>query len=85
MPFFKKNVTGDACRPLPKMDAEETARYRHFRALLDHNRAALTLMADLEQTYYDNRPFTIQLVERKCNRLFTEVEGMVHSLSGMSG
>jgi pyruvate,water dikinase len=85
MPFFKKNATGDACRPLPKMDTEETARYRHFRALLDHNRAALTLMADLEQTYYNNRPFTIQGAERTCNLLFTEVDGLVHSLSGLSG
>ena len=85
MPFFKKNVTGDACRPLPKMDTEETTRYQHFRALLDHNRAALTLMADLEQTYYNNRPFTIQGAERTCNLLFTEVEGLVHSLSGLSG
>jgi pyruvate, water dikinase len=83
--FFKSQKTGDACRPLPSMDTEQTARYRHFRALLDHNRAALTLMADLEQTYYDNRPFTLQFVERKCDRLISEVDGMVHSLSGMSG
>jgi pyruvate, water dikinase len=85
MSLFKKTVTGDACRPLSSMDTEQTARYRHFRALLDHNRAALTLMADLEQIYYDNRPFTLQFVERKCDRLIDEVDGMVSSLSGMSG
>ncbi|MBI5550784.1 MAG: pyruvate, phosphate dikinase [Desulfobacterales bacterium] len=85
MPLFKKSIPGDACRPLPSMDGEQTARYQHFRALLEHNRTALTLMADLEQTYFDNRPFTIQGVERVCNQMLSEVEAMVHSLSGMSG
>ena len=85
MPLFKRPPAGDACRPLPGMDPEQIARYRHFRSLLDHNRAALTLMADLEKTYYDNRPFTLQLVERKCDQLFSEVEAMVQSLSGVSG
>ncbi|MBI5585506.1 MAG: hypothetical protein HY892_16990, partial [Deltaproteobacteria bacterium] len=83
--FFKRQNSGEACKPLPGMDAEQTAQYRHFRALLDRNRTALTLTADLEQTYYNNRPFTIQLVERKCDRLFTEVDGMVQSLKEMSG
>ena len=83
--FFKSRKSSESCRLLETMDAEQTARYRHFRALLDHNRAALNLMADLEQTYYDNRPFTIQLVERKSNQLLTEVAKMVRSLSGMSG
>lgn len=85
MSLFKKTVSGDACRALPGMDAEQTARYRHFRVLLDHNRVALNLMADLEQTYYNNRPFTLQLVERKFNQLLTEASEMVQSLSGMSG
>lgn len=85
MTLFKKTESTDACRPLPRMDAAQTARYRHFRALLDHNRTALTLMADLEQTYYNNLPFTIQGVERMNNLLLAEVDGMVHSLSGMSG
>ncbi|MBI4774720.1 MAG: pyruvate, phosphate dikinase [Deltaproteobacteria bacterium] len=83
--FFKSQKTGDACLPLPDMDPEQVGRYRHFRALLANNRAALTLMADLEQMYYDNRPFTIQFVERKRNQLFSEVDAMVQSLSGVSG
>lgn len=80
----KSKKRGDACRPLLAMDAEQTARYEHFRNLLDHNRAALSIMADLEQTYYDNRPFTPQMVERKCARLLSEVESMVQALSGLS-
>lgn len=85
MTFFKSRKEGNSCRPLPGTDPEQTIRYRHFRSLLDHNRTALSLMADLEQTYYDNRPFTMQMVERKCERLLSEVESMVQSLSGLSG
>lgn len=84
MVWFKTIKSGDACRPLLAMDPEQTARYKHFRDLLDHNRVALNLMADLEQTYYDNRPFTMQMVERKCARLLSEVESMVQALSGLS-
>jgi pyruvate, water dikinase len=84
MVWFKSIKSGDACRPLLAMDSEQTARYKHFRNLLDHNRAALSLMADLEQAYYDNRPFTPQMVERKCERLLSEVELMVQALSGLS-
>ncbi len=83
--IFNRQKTGDACYPLPTMDAGQAARYEHFRALLDHNRSALSLMADLEQTYYDNRPFTIQGVERVWNLLLVEVGGLIHSLSGLSG
>ena len=85
MPLFKKWKTGDACQLLPTLDAEQTARYRRFRRLLDHNRTALTLQADLEQIYYDNRPFVPQVVEKKSRQLLLEVDGMVHALSGMTG
>ena len=85
MPLFKKWKTGDACELLPILDAEQTARYRRFRRLLDHNRTALTLQADLEQIYYDNRPFIPQVVEKKSRQLLLEVDGMVHALSGMTG
>ncbi|WP_321493778.1 PEP/pyruvate-binding domain-containing protein [uncultured Desulfobacter sp.] len=82
--WFKSIQDGDACRPLFAMDPEQTARYNHFRALLDHNRVAINLMTDLEQTYYDNRPFTAQMVEHKCTGLLSEVQAMVQSLSGLS-
>lgn len=82
--WFKTIKSGYACRPLIAMDPEQTARYKHFRDLLDYNRVALNLMADLEQTYYDNRPFTMQKVERKCDRLLSEVELMVQAFSGLS-
>jgi pyruvate,water dikinase len=82
--FFKGKKTGDACPLLPTLDAEQTSRYRRFRRLLDHNRTALTLQADLEQIYYDNRPFVPQMVEKKCRQFLLEVEGMINALSGMT-
>lgn len=85
MPLFKKWRTGDTCQLLPTLDAEQTGRYRRFRRLLEHNRTALTLQADLEQIYYDNRPFVPQMVEKKSRQLLLEVDGMVHALSGMTG
>ncbi len=66
------------------MAAEQKLRYEHFRKLLNHNRTALTTMADLEQIYYNNRPFTLQFVERKIGMLLTEIDGLIASLSGMS-
>ena len=85
MPLFKKWKTGDASELRPTLNAEQTARYRRFRQLLDHNRTALTLQADLEQIYYDNRPFVPQMVEKKSRQMLLEVDGMAHALSGMTG
>ena len=72
MPLFKKWKTGDASELLPTLDAEQTARCRRFRRLLDHNRTVLTLQADLEQMCYDNRPFVPQVVEKKSRQLLLE-------------
>jgi pyruvate, water dikinase len=84
MPFLKMFQSGNDCKPLPTMDIGQKSRYEHFKKLLRHNRAALTTMADLEQIYYNNKPFTLQLVERKIGVLLTETEGLITSLLGMS-
>ena len=80
MAWFSRWKSADACRLLPTLDAVQTTRYRRFRRLLDHNRTALTLQADLEQVYYDNLPFTAQMVARKGSQLLSEVDGMVNAL-----
>ena len=84
MAWFSRWKSADACRLLPTLDAVQTTRYRRFRRLLDHNRTALTLQADLEQVYYDNLPFTFQMVARKGSQLLVEVDGMVQALAGMT-
>lgn len=75
---------GEACSPLPAMDAGQKARYGHFRRLLGHNRSAMQALADLEQLYYGNRPFTLQRVERIIGELLGESEGLIASLTAMS-
>lgn len=85
MPLLKMWKSDKTCTLLPALDAEQTARYRRFRRLLEHNRTALTLQADLEQLYYDNRPFVPQVVEKKSLQMLLEVDGMVNALSGMTG
>lgn len=84
MPFLKMFQSGSTCKPLPAMDAEQKVRYDFFRKLLRHNRTALTVIADLEQLYYNNKPFTLQFVERKIGSLLSETERIVSSLTGMS-
>lgn len=84
MPFLKMFQSGNVCKPLPTMDTAQRARYELFRKLLGHNKTALTAIADLEQLYYNNRPFTLQLVERKIGSLLAETEKIVSSLAGMS-
>lgn len=84
MPFLKMFLGENKCKPLPQMDSEQRSKYDHFRKLLGHNRTALTTIADLEQLYYNNKPFTLQHVERKIGVLLAETEGLVASLAGMS-
>jgi len=76
MPLLKMWKSDKVCTLLHALDAEQTARYRRFRRLLEHNRTALTLQADLEQLYYDNRPFVPQVVEKKSLQMLLEVDGM---------
>ncbi len=84
MPLMKLFKSGPSCELLPTLDAEQTSRYKRFRRLLEHNRTALTLQADLEQIYYDNRPFMPQMVEKMSGQFLLEVDGMVNALSGMT-
>jgi pyruvate,water dikinase len=60
-------------------------KYHHFRELLDHNRKALTLMADLEQAYYANRSITAQQIKSLCDTLHAEVSDIIHSIQGLAG
>ncbi len=84
MSFLRMFQSGNGCKPLPTMDAGQKSRYEYFRKLLTHDRTALTTMAELEQTYYSNLPFTLQFVERKIGLLLSETEGMITSLAGLA-
>lgn len=80
--FFKPGK--NECQLIQDAGPEQMERYRHFRSLLDHNQKALNLMAGLEQTYYDNQPFTLPGVERMALGLLSETESMIRDLSGLT-
>lgn len=59
-------------------------KYRHFRALLNHNRDALRHMAELEQIYYSDHPIDARTVSRHRAQLRDHVEGLVGALNGLA-
>lgn len=69
----------------PPMGGKHSSRYNYFRDLLDHNRRALTLMADFEQAYYANRAITTQRIKREYDELHSEVEAIIKCLEKLSG
>ncbi|MBM4327585.1 MAG: pyruvate, phosphate dikinase [Deltaproteobacteria bacterium] len=64
---------------------KHASKYNFFKDLLDHNRRALTLMADLEETYYSNRPLVSRQIEAHYDALHEEVAAIVRRLEGLSG
>jgi pyruvate,water dikinase len=72
----------DALRSRTKQPQQE--KYRHFRALLNHNRAALRHMAELEQIYYSDHPIDARTVERQRTQLREEIEGLVAALNALA-
>jgi len=59
-------------------------KYRHFRALLNHNRDALRHMAELEQIYYSDHPIDARTVARHHAQLRSHVGGLVGALNGLA-
>jgi pyruvate, water dikinase len=82
--YLSQLKPGSACRPLPTLGLEETGRYRRFRRLLEHHRTALSLQAELERIYHDDRPFSPQAVEKICRQLLLEADGMVNAFSALA-
>lgn len=59
-------------------------KYRHFRALLNHNRDALRHMAELEQIYYSDHPIDQRTVETHHALLREHVQGLVAALNALT-
>ncbi len=60
-------------------------KYRHFRALLNHNRDALRHMAELEQLYYSDHPIDQRTVASHHGQLREHVQGLVAALNALTG
>ncbi len=60
------------------------AKYRFFRHLLRHNKAALTAIADMEQLYYSGKPFSLTTIRIKYEELLEAVNGILYAYSVLS-
>lgn len=59
-------------------------KYRHFQNLLAGNNKALEIIADLEQTCYGVKPFTLEYVIGKVERLQAQVYDIAEDLNALS-
>lgn len=83
---MKSSLDGDAGEASSGVAGPKyVGKYKFFRELLDHNRRALALMADLEETYYSNRPLTSQQIMAHCDTLQEEVAAIIECLKQLSG
>lgn len=78
--FSSKNT----CSLLSAADGEHLVKYQHFRTLLNHNHAALLLMAEMEQLYFSGRPFDAVMIKRNYESLFEHVLGLANTLNTLS-
>lgn len=60
-------------------------RYDSFRALLNHNRAALHAMAELELLYYSDHPVDARTITQNYGQLSEQVRGLTEALNSLSG
>jgi len=61
-----------------------TSRYHSFRMLLEANKRALTVMAEIEETLRGTRPFGITFVRASCTRMATHVWQMIRHLDDLA-
>ncbi|HAZ61004.1 MAG TPA: pyruvate, phosphate dikinase [Gammaproteobacteria bacterium] len=69
---------------LTSAKGEHQARYASFRALLNHNRAALRAMAELEQIYYSDHPVDARTVRQHHEDLVEHVHGLATALNDLT-
>ncbi|MCX8027790.1 MAG: PEP-utilizing enzyme, partial [Thermodesulfovibrionales bacterium] len=73
---------------LPKrhsQDNELFEKYRFFKTLLNHNKRALSIIAEMEQLYYSGKPFTLNHIRIFYEELLESVTGVVICLEKMTG
>ena len=73
------------CMPLTNISGIHVTKYRAFKTLLDHNRAALNAMAALEQLYHSGKPFSLASVRPAYEALIEAAYGVIHALTSLTG
>ncbi len=73
------------CAPLVNLRGSHVRKYRAFRLFLEHNNAALSAIADLEQAYYSGRPFSLSWAGSRYEALWEAALGAVYALAALKG
>jgi pyruvate,water dikinase len=60
-------------------------KYQHFQSLLAGNNNALELITDLEQLCYGSKPFTLESIINRVDRLMAQVYDIAEDLDLLSG
>ncbi|MBN2126123.1 MAG: pyruvate, phosphate dikinase [Deltaproteobacteria bacterium] len=79
--FLKGRDTG----PIPGEQSVFHRKYGYFRRILISNNSALGLIAELENTIYQDRPFTFAHVLNQTEMLIGEVLSIVEDLNALIG
>ncbi|HTG01713.1 MAG TPA: PEP/pyruvate-binding domain-containing protein [Nitrospirota bacterium] len=74
-----------SCLPLESTQGPQVLKYRSFRTFLEHNRAALTVIAELEQIYYSGKPLSLTRIRTRYEWLWEAALGAVASLGAITG
>jgi len=73
------------CAPLVNLQGSHVRKYRAFRVFLEHNHAALSAIADLEQAYYSGKPFSLSWAGVHYEALWEAALGAVYALAALKG
>ncbi|HTG01712.1 MAG TPA: PEP/pyruvate-binding domain-containing protein [Nitrospirota bacterium] len=71
-------------RPLINQEGAHVQKYNFFRTFLEHNRNALSAIADLEQAYYSGKPLSLGWVWTRYQSLREAALGTVYSLASLN-
>ncbi|MFQ3573464.1 MAG: PEP/pyruvate-binding domain-containing protein [Thermodesulfovibrionales bacterium] len=80
-----KGILGSLLHKRHHEDKTISEKYRFFRTLLNHNKRALGIIAEMEQLYYSGKPFTLNHIRIFYEELLESVTGVVICLEKMTG
>lgn len=86
--MFKLPRLFSKSRPGERLSAAKNIfyqKYSCFRSILASNNRALEIIADIEQTVYQDRPFAFAPVASDAERLICEVSSIIEDLNALSG
>lgn len=82
--FLNLFSKGETCQLLVNLEGKHVSRYQSFKSFLEHNHGALSLIAELEQMVYSNRPFSLVEVRKKVQDLSAEVKDLLDAFHDLS-